>query len=431
MNSAYDINFEMIIVTNKVLLFIRLFWLWCFVIVDSDLHGREVEVYLGSDLIATRDAWSIPSSTASTLDVLQANEMKQYLKGLTTSFKRAGGYDLLGQSSYIRWAWLSSKNKTWMMQIPYSSKDRKAIENSLFKAGWERKDNGVFVHLDLIALIKDELVLVGHKLELGRLIEESGYWSIPASKWFQVRAFKPMFEELARRKPRLDALLEYLSEIDLLWLNGDLVADIQLTASDRATALVISANAGIQFVKNLIISNDGYKKESWHLLDFKSYSQQSVNSKAIEHIFDRIVIRSYGKVLQIKYLGVGDFGKFLAQIVPKQLFSILFAFMPQYSKYRDQLVKLIGTEGAKGSQSVREQNNVIDSCSSEMKMIMQAVEFYNLDHLKRGTYEQIKPKLFEEGYLPEDLTCDGKLVKNFKIFSMGANGTLIRNSEVQ
>ena len=60
-------------------------------------------------------------------------------------------------------------------------------------------------------------------------------------------------------------------------------------------------------------------------------------------------------------------------------------------------------------------------------MINQAVEFYNLDHLKQGNYEQIKAKLFEEGYLPDNLTCDGELIKDVKLFSTGADGSLIRH----
>mgnify|MGYP001323355986 CR=1 FL=1 len=406
---------------------LKLLWFVCLIIFTVDIHTREVEVYLGEEVIAARKAWSVSDSVSSTVEIDQVREMKQYLTKLDNKFQKAGGYDLLGKAAFIRWAWLSSKDKSWIMQIPFLPKARKNILDSLLKANWQKKADGVFENRTLLISVKDSKVLLGSNLDLDKLVKESSYWSIPACDWFQIRAFKPLFDELALRQPRLDALLSYVNEIHLSWVKGDLVADFQLTDSERATTLVISANTGLQFVKNLIIAEDSYKLEGWQLLDFISFSQQSVNSKAIEFMFERLMFQSYGKVFQVKYVGVGDFGKFLTNALPKKIFRLLLALLPQYSQHRDQLSKLVRTGGAKRSRFSRENRVVKDSCESQMKMIKQAVEFYNLDHLKQGKYELIKSKLFEEGYLPEDLSCEGKLIKNEKMFTQEVNGSIVRH----
>ncbi len=398
----------------------------CVVFLVTNLSARELEIYLGPAAIAARKAISTPSSPSTTFEVSQALKMNQHLNELEKRFSKAGGYDLIGKASFVRWAWLSSDLKSWIMQIPISSEDAKSIEQSLLRTNWKKEADKVFRHENLIIKTQSKKVLVGHHISLKDLLKEAGYWSIPSCEWFQIKAFKPLFDELAQRQPRLDALLSYLTEINWSWSRGDLVMDLQLTNSEKATSLLVSANAVVQLIKNLIINQGPYSSENWHLLDFISYSQASINSKSVELIFERLHFQSFGKVFQVKYLGVGDFGVFLTDALPKMIVTVVMAILPQYSKHRDRLGNLIAS-GAKGVNSDTTAAISKDSCDSEIKMIRQAVEFYNLDHLKKGKYDQIKPKLFEEGYLPEDLSCDGKFIKEHKLFYTDSDGHLIRN----
>tara|TARA_B100000674_G_C37969938_1_gene976431 strand:+ start:3070 stop:4428 length:1359 start_codon:yes stop_codon:yes gene_type:complete len=403
---------------------------FCIVFLGTNLWARELEIYLGPAAIAARKAISIPSYPATTFDASQASKMSQHLNDLEKKFSKAGGLDLIGKASFVRWAWLSSDLKSWIMQIPISFEDSKKIEQSLLRTNWKKDADRVYRRENLIITTQSEKVFVGHNISIKDLRKESGYWSIPSCEWFQVKAFKPLFDELAQRQPRLDALLSYLIEINWSWSSGDLVMDLQLTSSEKATSLLVSANAAVQLIKNLIINQGPYSLENWHLLDFISYSQASINSKSVELIFERLRFQSFGKVFQVKYLGVGDFGVFLTDALPKMIVSVVMAILPQYSKHRDRLGSLIAS-GVKGANSDVTVTMSKDSCDAEIKMIRQAVEFYNLDHLKKGKYDQIKSKLFEEGYLPEDLSCDGKLIKNHKFFYTDSDGDLIRNRASQ
>ena len=409
----------------------RLLCLSCYLLLQNVCDSRELEIYLGPASMAMRQEWSTPNSPSSTIEITQANVLKRHLTGLDLKFKKQGGYDLIGRATHLRWAWLSSVLKTWVMQIPFNLKDKNIFKESLLKSRWTRESDGTFVNKNFRIMFKDSKVILGHKLDTKALKEQSGYWNIPSCQWFQVRAFKPMFNELARRQPRLDALLSHITEVNFSWLQGDLIADIQLTESEKATALVLSVNAGIDLAKRFVMTQGPYDAENWQLLDFISYSQQSLNLKTFELMFDRLYVQSYGRVFQIKYGGVGDFGKFLSTTLPRQIFTLILALAPHYSKNRDQIGKLIRSNSSKASQGSKRSTVSEDTCESEIKMIKQAVEFYNLDHLKQGSYEQIKPKLFEEGYLPDNLTCDGALIKDVKLFSTGADGSLIRHKPLE
>ena len=344
----------------------------CIVFLATNLSARELEIYLGPAAIAARKAISIPSYPSTTFEASQAAKMNQHLDDLEKRFSKAGGYDLIGKASFVRWAWLSSDLKSWIMQIPVSLEDSKRIEQSLLRTNWKKEADQVFRHENLIITTQSKKVYVGHNISLKGLLKEAGYWSIPSCEWFQVKAFKPLFDELAQRQPRLDALLSYLNEINWSWPSGDLVMDLQLTDSERATSLLVSANAAAQLIKSFIINQGPYSLESWHLLDFITYSQASINSKSVELIFERLRFQSFGKVFQVKYLGVGDFGVFLTDALPKMIISVVMAILPQYSKHRDRLGSLIAS-GMKGVNSDVTVSMSKDSCDAEIKMIRQAV----------------------------------------------------------
>ena len=67
-------------------------------------------------------------------------------------------------------------------------------------------------------------------------------------------------------------------------------------------------------------------------------------------MFDRLYVQSYGRVFQIKYVRIGDFGKFLSTTLPKQIITLILALAPHYSKNRDQIGKLIRSNSSKASQ---------------------------------------------------------------------------------
>ncbi len=405
-------------------------FLCCSSVLVINLSARELEIYLGPSTLDARKSMSIPYTTATTIEALQAAEMKSHLSELREKFSQAGGYDLIGAATYVRWAWLSSDSKSWVMQVPLSSKGSIDIEKTFSRSEWKREADKVFRSGNLIMSIQKEKVYIGSKISADDLLKESKYWSIPSCRWFQIKAYKPLFQELAKRRPRLEALLSYVDEINWSLSGGDLTMDIQLTEGEKATSLAVSANAAVQLIKNLIINQDSYVSEPWQLLDFLSYNQASINSKSVELIFERLRFRSFGKVFQASYVGVGDFGQFLTDSLPKMTVSLALSVIPQYSKHRDRLGQLI-TAGVGKSRKDRQEVITSDSCDSEIKMIRQAIEFYNLDHLQQKNYYQIKPKLFEEGYLPSDLSCDGKLVIDNTMFYMNSDGLLVRKRASQ
>ena len=99
-----------------------------------------------------------------------------------------------------------------------------------------------------------------------------------------------------------------------------------------------------------------YDAANWQLLDFIAYSHQSLNQKTFELMFDRLYVQSYGRVFQIKYVRVGDFGKFLSTTLPKQIITLILALAPHYSKNRDQIGNLIRSNSPKASQGSEKVN---------------------------------------------------------------------------
>ena len=64
--------------------------LFCYLLLQTVCDSRELEVYLGPASMAMRQEWSTPNSPTSTIEITQADVLKQHLTGLDLKFKKQG-----------------------------------------------------------------------------------------------------------------------------------------------------------------------------------------------------------------------------------------------------------------------------------------------------------------------------------------------------
>lgn len=395
------------------------------------VSARELELYLGHKMLNARHHLSSTYSQRTSADVADSLILKKAIERLRGEFEAIGGVDILGESSGIRWAWLSSNVKSWILQLNSSRKRWKQVESNLVKAGWSSNTDGTLRYNDYLAVLGDGKILISRHLALEEMKRESLNWSLPLNDWFSLRLDSPFFYQVGVRSPRIEAFASNITEMYASWEMGDLVLNVQLKEPSQATTVLVALNGAISMAKGAVVGNAQSPRSSLQMFDFLAYSSQKLHALAFEQTLNRFKVESFGRILQIRYTGAGDLDRFLLESLPRMIGLGLIAAAPLYVKYKDQLPSLLNLPrkdiSSERMQGVSDGDSGV-RCLKEAKMIQQAVEFYNLDHLKKGKFENIKKDLFENGYLPANLSCAGRSVKDFDDFGTDSEGKIFLKS---
>lgn len=400
------------------------------VMVLAGVHSnsaKELELFLGQKVLQARHQFSSAYSERTSADIVDSIALKEAFENLRGEFNANGGVDILGESSSVRWAWISSNAKSWIMQLKTSRKDWDRVEKLLLQSGWQRHTDGSFKRDEYIIVLGEEKLVFSRYLTQEQLNRESENWSLPLNEWFSLRLDKSFFSELGARSPRAEAFVSNINEMYASWEDDDLVLNLQLLEASQATAVMVGLNGVIGMAKGAVLSRAQSPRSSWQMFDLLAYSSQVINALAFEQTLNRLRLEAFGRILQVRYEGAGDLDRFMLYSLPRILGLGLIAAAPMYVEFKDQLPALLNgvradTPGSKVSDA--DNGEGVARCHREAKMIEQAVEFYNLDHLKKGKYESIKEQLFENGYLPAGLSCGKRLVKDYDDFGTNSKGKI-------
>lgn len=391
----------------------------------ATIYSREIEIYVGPKVFEARNLWSNSYSKTTTLELAESKELENLNRELRKTFSETGGIDLLGRSSSMRAAWISSSKKAWLIQLT-SQQDTSKTTIALQKAGWQLARDGSFQREDFTTVVKSNKIIFGRGLSTADLLRESLIWNIPANEWLSIKIQKPFFEEFARRSPRSDAFVSKIVELYLTWDQGDLVLNMQLNESKQASSLLLGVNGIIQFLSNAVRGGDVKSAAGWEALDFVAYSSQSLNALAFQQILRRINCEAFGKIFQLRYVDVGDLGVFLSSSMPRIMMTLLVTAAPYYIEHKSKITALLGATSYNNPAAFSNdsKSTTVEPCQAEIEVLQQAVEFYNLDHLKKGKFEDIKTDLFSNGYLPQDFTCGDILIRESNAFRTDSEGKI-------
>ena len=389
--------------------------------------AKELELFLGQRVLQAREQLSSAYSGRTSADIVDSIALKGAFDKLRGEFNANGGVDILGESSSVRWAWLSSDAKSWILQLRTSRKDWDRVEKLLLQSGWQKHTDGSLKRDEYIIVLGEEKLVFSRYLALEQLNREAENWSLPVNEWFSLRLEKSFFSELGARSPRAEAFVSNINEMYASWEDGDLVLNLQLLEVSQATAVMVALNGVIGMAKGAVLGKAQSPRSSWQMFDLLAYSSQVINALAFEQTLNRLRLEAFGRILQLRYTGAGDLDRFMLDSLPRIIGLGLIAAAPMYVEFKDQLPALLnGVKNDTSGSKISEAHNGegVASCHREAKMIEQAVEFYNLDHLKKGKYENIKKELFENGYLPEELSCGERLVKDHDDFGTDSEGKI-------
>ncbi|MCJ8347898.1 hypothetical protein MJH12_20370, partial [bacterium] len=200
-------------------------------------------------------------------------------------------------------------------------------------------------------------------------------------------------------------------------------ANLSIDFKDPSQAIFASGmvSTAFEFLKGMIVQAKKKPGEIDNLLDWIAYSQQQVYAAQAMTYANKIIVKSSGSILNINYRmkeTIADVYKNLEGSFVLGIGSLVMLYksknlnLNQLKSINLGMIPSMGTGGSGGT------------CSKEIKMIDQSIEFYNSDHIKTGPWEKIKSQIFEEGYLPEDLVCKGILIKDNSIFYTNSNGNV-------
>jgi len=392
--------------------------------------STELELYFSGSFLEIRDKFARKSiEDLKELDEQLHQKVQELDSQTQTLFTSSGGIDLIEGATSMRGVWESSDSKSFMVKLSGQFETDK-IESALKSKGWVKRAKR-WLRRGVMIQVEEKAVFVGRGEYKGDLTLLK-FYSIPVNEqWLSVHLKKSFFEELGSRRERLSGLLSTMEEVQLDYTAGnDMELSIRFTDQEGSSTAFGVLNGVLQFVKGWAGAYEPQMKNLWQTFSYPAFARPALSREIFSHYLNKMEVMSFGSVVQARMTSCSDPHTFASKHLPAMISSLAMTVLPQLSSLRNSMSQggfpfLPGMMKTPAGGSTPAPKTGGD-CEKARKMITQALEFYNLDHMGQFQYQQVKSKLFEEGYLPENLNCDGKRVKESDLFQSGADGSVYR-----
>jgi|GEM_PF-2008103 len=388
----------------------------------------EVEIHLGSDLLGLRASFVdlLDRGLSSSSEINDSSYMKRLEKDLRGAFSERGGYDLSGRVDSISWGWVDSAARSFLL-ILKGDFEKKGIRAALLASGWVAQGNDLFELEELSLLLNPGNLLVYSNLSRESALKAAGWFAVPRG-WFDLRVSQDLVMELGRRDPRLAPLAQNLRALSVHCSNTE--CELFGGLSPHTIGLV---SGGLQSLRTWLITTlrDASTPNSKSaLLDFWQFARGPLMTGSVLYVLEQIEIESKPDGVLCRLMNPGPPQKLLLETMPRFLLGAgvhLTTALVQNRQKIQSFAKAIQSGGGNvfpvGSMGVGRADGD-GPCPNSLRLARRAVDFYRSDYGGQEPFETIKGELFEKSYLPMDLECSGKMVKDHQVFETDMSGIL-------
>ncbi|MCO4782412.1 MAG: hypothetical protein KC646_08810 [Candidatus Cloacimonetes bacterium] len=382
-------------------------------------NAYDLEIQIGKDIIDSR--LKVYEESAKKLQKDLSKTDQEFIGKLKDQFNSLGGYNLVDSIDSIKLGWSENQKHEWVAQLR-GDFDKKKFYDALEKTSWTKKDGHWFAG-ELYLFEKKECLIITKTKRIEEVKKQINFKiGVAQVKGVALSGDQSFMKAWAEKSEKGRVYLSMVKGIGIV-LDGS-KASLSLDFYDPSQAVFATGmiSTGLEFLKGMILQIKEKPGDKDNLIDWVNYSSNQMFAAQAMHHVNKLEPKSTGSILSLSYQmknSVKDLYKSFEGSFVLALGSIvgmLASKQMDLSKLKSMNLGLIPTMGGMPQAT--------GPCPKEMKMIEQAVEFYNSDHVKTGPWSTIKAKVFSEGYLPEDLVCNGKLVKNTTLFVDGKNGTI-------
>ena len=409
----------------KVIALILLFF--SFSRVDAAGNTFEVELHLGSDLLKLRSTFAelvdqglLPEAQ----DTGSQSSIRKLETDLRKSFEEIGGYDLGALIKKISWGWLSSAQGSFVLSMEGRFEGQK-LSSALAAAGWESTEKNVFNKDALQLAFNSNSILIFSKLSLREALEAAGSLARPGG-WFALIVRREFLLELGSKDPRLEPLPQNISQLDLSCSVSK--CELAMTLNEQTAGFLGSAMESLKMLLINTLEQATPVKTSAYLLDFWDYAGGPLITESVVDLVRRAEILVSGDVVSLLLRDPGSPRVFVFSTLPRFIFGASVHLSSALMKHRDKIRSLSTLMQANQSSLFQATNSTQASpngrCEEALRLVRRAMDFYRDDYGGSHSYEEIKSELFAKSYLPQDLSCDGYLVRNYSIFKSNSDGTI-------
>ncbi len=156
------------------------------------------------------------------------------------------------------------------------------------------------------------------------------------------------------------------------------------------------------------------------LSDLYIFSQTPLVKNYLQEIIRRSFVKTEGLAVSVHLAAVGEPGFFVMSMIPAVLsYGVAGAQSPE--AILSIMNMMNGIEDEDGEEGVERD----PTCQAQLVQATQALDFYNMDYGSSYKWEDAKKALFEEGYLSEDMVCDGIPLWQSPRLKSGPDGQLM------
>ena len=396
----------------------------------------EVELSIGRELIELRNQFIGLLDRGLSSQPPATEQKRTYIRelenSLRDSFRARGGYDLGGSINSLQWGWVSSSNRSWLLLIK-GEFEQNSIKEALEIGGWtvSETEKNTYSFQGMSVFLSSSRLIVYSRLSQDKALKYAGSFQSPRG-WIDLRVYNDLLRQLEKRDPRLLTFLQPLKSLGTYCSVQECRLDGSIPA--HSVSLVSGALTSLRDWVIGTLRHASTPSTGGSMLDFWQFARGPLLSGSILSVLEKVEVLSSGGSVTLRLDQPGSPEKLLLETMPRFILGVgahLGVALVQNREKIQSFVKAFeGGAACDNFPRVGGGESKKGPCPNTLRLARRAVEFYRADYGGNKTFEEIKPKLFELGYLPVELKCEERVVMDHRVFKTGRDGKLYPVSKV-
>jgi len=245
----------------------------------------------------------------------------------------------------------------------------------------------------------------------------------PADSLFGLRIGENLILMLSQKNPEIAEVLE---SVEITW--GKTSAQLKIGMKNPAAAamaggVLAGVLHGVQATP-IPDSVAGFRQ----LSDLHTYAQAPLVKNYLQEVVRQSTVVTEGQVVRLNMAAIGEPGFFFLSMIPA-----LLSYGVDDSKSPSVVMTILNMLNSEHSEEEYDEGEMIDdpTCQAQLVQAAQALDFYNMDYNSNRRWEDVREVLFEEGYLSEDMDCEGIPLWKSPRFVTGPDNQLMLKDPAQ
>jgi hypothetical protein len=402
----------------------------CLVVLVSVAGAFDVTVTVGKAALNFRQQYVKKSYNV----LLGDKKGGDRYKAVASIFKEKGGVALLDSVESFQMGIGLSGNRYGVARV--WGKVSKDAEQQLKQAQWQSM-GGAWAQGELILILEKDGFIASGSLSLDQLkLMKSQFTKKSEVSWVEALVDSSALQSMMSRNPMVYGMLSGIQHISLKWMGES--ADLSMVFEDPSKPMQLGMFVGqiSSVLQGTVKAMTGYQRAyGFTSLDKDGFMQQTLITEWVLDTLGGMKSSINGNEFQLSFI-IGEPSQFLEHVTPIAVVSQLLFPGGALSGTKSPVFipgMVLGGQGGATppiNAGAGLRGNAVNPqlpegpCPKERKMVEQALAFYRLDHGDTGDWTGVKSQLFEKEYLPSDLSCNGKSIKQNQIFKESSHGVV-------